>query len=24
MKHWFFIVCGILSGCSSLNPNMVP
>ncbi|EIV1734299.1 OmpA family protein [Vibrio parahaemolyticus] len=24
MKHWFFIVCGILSGCSSLNPDMVP
>ncbi|MCQ4504604.1 OmpA family protein, partial [Vibrio parahaemolyticus] len=24
MKHGFFIVCGFLSGCSSLNPDMVP
>ncbi|MGR5236904.1 OmpA family protein [Vibrio alfacsensis] len=24
MKHWFLVVCGILSGCGSINSEMVP
>ncbi|WP_098414521.1 OmpA family protein [Vibrio sp. ES.051] len=24
MKQWFLIVCGILTGCSSINQDMIP
>ncbi|WP_045404599.1 OmpA family protein [Vibrio jasicida] len=24
MKHWFLVACGMLAGCTSMDPNMVP
>ncbi|MGR5446578.1 OmpA family protein [Vibrio jasicida] len=24
MKYWFLVACGMLAGCTSMDPNMVP
>ncbi|KIP78344.1 membrane protein [Vibrio harveyi] len=24
MKHWFLVACGMLAGCTSMDPSMVP